>query len=164
MFLYLPLPFTEVISLNYIPGHFYPLSILHPAAHGLRAACCKISILDNLLRWSFPSASSSSHPTLIASSTALTPLFAMNSAKSVFPSFFCLEANARNYTRLRIFFATTICDTAKRLRRCFLRLCDNSFLDPRHLAKCTVSLPVWVWGGVSLVTFGCPSVRILHPL
>ena len=83
-----------------------------PSTHGFSSLRYTISTRDNLLRTKSDSAFSVSQPILRASSTALEPLFAINCARSVFPSLFCWLANTTNSTRVLIPRSTAICDTS----------------------------------------------------
>ena len=72
----------------------------HPGSHSPSNLLYKISIRVILLLCSVLSAFSNSQPTNIASSTTRLPRFAMNCAKSSFPSLFCFCANTSSSNRV----------------------------------------------------------------
>ena len=85
--------------------------LLHPSTHSSSNFWYKISILAHFDRRNF-SVSFISQPTVKASSTALLPRLAMNSAKSLLPSFFCSFAKTRSSNRVFIRSETAIWETS----------------------------------------------------
>ena len=89
----------------------------HPSVHSPAISSCNNSMRLFLERLYLDSASANSFASCSASSTALFPLFAMNSAKELFPSRFCTTAKWTSSTREVIDFAWTSWHTSNTLRR-----------------------------------------------
>ena len=80
-------------------------------------------------RCNLSSARSISQPTVIASATTVTPLLAMNWAKSSFPAFFLFTSKSKQFKAwLDTFPFTTSCDTSKIHNRFFLFALEDFFL------------------------------------